>query len=102
MKSTPFALATLSVAAIGLVLTGATAHAKDVTVTYHDLDLNTAAGQKSLEKRLDRAAREACGYDEIPTGSRLRSSDAVRCYKSVSVQARGHMAKLVDDARLGG
>jgi len=36
--------------------------AKDrVVISYEDLNLNTADGQRSLDKRLDRAAAAVCG-----------------------------------------
>lgn len=89
-------------AAIGLALTAAPALAAPVAVQYDDLDLTTASGQKTLDRRLDSAAREACGYDRMTTGSRLRSSEAAACYRETKSQMKEKVAALVSNANLGG
>jgi len=89
-------------AAIGLALTAAPAFAAPVSVQYSDLDLATATGQKTLDRRLDSAAREVCGYDRITTGSRLRSTEAATCYKQTKAQMKEKVAALVSNANLGG
>ncbi|WP_395329611.1 UrcA family protein [Novosphingobium sp. BL-8H] len=94
----------IAAAAAALVFTGlsfsvaAPANAKDVTVTYADLDLTSAEGQKKLDHRLDAAAREVCGYNDVNTGSRLRNSDAVACYDKARAQFSAHVAAAVDSA----
>ncbi len=98
-KSAPIA------AAFALALTAAPSFAKDVEVRYADLDLATVEGQKTLEARIDRAAREACDYDSRVTGTRLPSSDAMTCYRKALDSARTMMASKVEaaqDSQLGG
>lgn len=99
-KSTPFAAALL-----GLTLAATPAFAKDVQVRYADLNLTTAEGQKTLERRIDRAAREACDYDQYTTGTRLPSQAAAACYRQALDSAETMMAGRVEAAKssqLGG
>jgi UrcA family protein len=45
-----------------------------VRVTYSDLDLSKADGMKTLERRIERAARFTCGGDNGPTTLKARAS----------------------------
>ena len=99
-KSTPIAAALL-----GMALTATPAFAKDVEVRYSDLNLATAEGQKTLDKRIERAAREACHYDVRTTGSRLPSTEARACYNKALDSAKTMMAGKIEaaqEAQLGG
>jgi UrcA family protein len=58
-----------------------------IGVHYGDLDLTSEAGQRQLDLRLERAAREVCGLNEKMTGSHLRSSHSRECYR----EARRHL-----------
>ncbi|TCM18629.1 UrcA family protein [Novosphingobium sp. PhB165] len=99
IKTTSIAAAAAALAFTGLSLTiAAPVFAKDVTVRYADLNLTSVAGQKTLERRLNAAARDACGYDMIDPGTRLRNPDAVACYNKALVQAHEHMAAVVERA----
>lgn len=102
-KKTPVFAALLGFA---VVSTPAFAEATRVEVTYKDLDLTTAKGQRTLERRLDNAAREACGYDVRTIGTRLASKESSACYKQATAKAKNVMALAIDDAaedtRLGG
>ena len=73
MKMHSFALALATV-----VLAVPAAAAEDqpprVAVHYDDLDLTSEAGQKQLDLRLERAAREVCGVDKTVIGTHLRST----------------------------
>jgi UrcA family protein len=99
-KSTPIAAALL-----GLALTATPAFAKDVEVRYADLDLASTEGQKILETRIARAAREACDYEARVTGSHLPSPEARACYRKAVDSARTMMAAKIEaaqEAQLGG
>ena len=48
------------------------------TVSYHDLDLTSAAGQQSLHRRVDGAIRNVCGNADIRDLSAMRSQRACR------------------------
>lgn len=97
MKQTLIALSAAAVA-----LSAAPAFAKDVAVSYADLNLSSIEGQKTLERRLDRAAKKACGYDVAITSTRLSSPQTMDCYNKAKAKAQTTVAALVEDARLGG
>ena len=61
--------------------------APSVGVRYGDLDLTTAAGQRQLDRRLERAAREVCGLNERAVGSHHRPQHSRECYR----EARRHL-----------
>lgn len=101
MFKTPLAAAAL----LGLALTSAPAFAAEQTevkVAYADLDLTTPEGQRTLERRLDTAARKACGYGSVTTGSRLRSTQSDACFKQARSKAKEMMASATGNGRLGG
>lgn len=76
-----FAAAALAVPAV------AADEVPSVGVRYGDLDLTSAEGQRKLDSRLERAAREVCGVDEKMVGSHLRSQHSRVCYR----EARRHL-----------
>ncbi|SFG22992.1 UrcA family protein [Novosphingobium sp. CF614] len=102
-----FKNAPIAAALLGLALTATPAFAGEATkvqVMYKDLDLTTPEGQRKLERRLDMAAREACGYDQRVTGSHLPSAQSQACYKQARAKAKDSMAAAIGnaDGRLGG
>jgi UrcA family protein len=100
-KTAPIAAAAL----LGLALTATPSLAKDVEVRYADLNLASIEGQKTLEQRIDRAAREACSYNTQDAGTRIRSSATVACYNKARDSAKTVMAARIEAARaeqLGG
>lgn len=104
-----FKKAPIAAALFGLALTTTPALAGEaykVRVETNDLDLTTPEGQRTLEERLDNAAREACGYDQKITGSRLPAAKARSCYRQAQSKAKDIMATAIDKAtakeRLGG
>jgi UrcA family protein len=56
------------------------------TVRYDDLNLSTQAGVQSLYRRIQYAAREVCGPEEVP-GTRLTSPQWKDCVTSSIRQA---------------
>ena len=96
MRTTLIALSALALVA------GAPAAAKDFVVAYKDLDLSTAKGQKTLDKRIDAAARVYCGMDVQMTGSRTKGRGAGECFASARDAAREQMASLIEKAQRGG
>jgi UrcA family protein len=89
-------------AAIATVATAAPALADQVSVSYKDLDLTTPDGQSKLARRLDVAARDACGYASMRTGTRMPSRSAVECYKEAQVRSKATMASILGEAQQGG
>lgn len=94
-------VATLA-AVLALGMSTMPAQAESVTVSHADLDLSTAAGQKSLERRITAAARQVCGYRQTVTGSRLRSRETQACYDQALQSATRQIATIVGEVRRGG
>ena len=97
----------LALAATATLLTGAPALAGKsnedaMVVHYADLDLNTTAGQKTLETRIDAAAKKYCTVGAYNTGTRITSSKAKKCYREAKRLASRQFAKVMDETRLGG
>lgn len=74
----------------------------DLVVSYADLDLSTKAGQRTLDTRIDAAAKKFCGVGEQTTGTRLRSPMATKCYREAKRLATQELAAIVADAGRGG
>lgn len=66
-----------------------------VRVHYGDLDLTSSAGQRQLDLRLERAAREVCHVDDKVIGSHLRSPHARECYREARRDLDRQYAQLV-------
>lgn len=96
MRQYLIALSAVAVAA------GTPLAAKDFTVEHSDLNLQTAKGQKELERRIDSSAREYCGVDSRRVGSRMRSQGTRDCYKDARTAAREQMSLLIAKGQLGG
>ena len=88
--------------ALASAVSAATPDQQTIGVSYRGLDLRTDAGQTALEQRVDRAARQVCGMDEILSGTRIRSHEARACYDLARRQLNEQFAVLVRDAQLGG
>ena len=85
--------------ALGAAVLAAPLAAKDeaptVGVHYGDLDLTSAEGQRKLDIRLERAARDVCGMDERMTGSHLRADHSRVCYREARRNLDQQYAQLV-------
>lgn len=57
------------------------AEGHSVMVRYSDLDLSTAEGQATLERRLHKAAERVCGIDSRTFGAVLPSAESRGCYR---------------------
>ena len=88
---TKFALA-LAAAALSssVVMISPVAYAADAKLSWHDLDLSTAAGQRALAHRTDVAVRTACP-DQVLTGTLLQDSSVRECRASVRAQIAQRM-----------
>ncbi len=93
----------MAFAALATMATALPAGAQEsMAITYRDLNLQTVEGQKVLDQRIDQAARKVCGYDQIRSGSRLRSKESTNCYRKAKAQAEKHFAAVVEAQQLGG
>lgn len=90
-------------AAAAAVLGAATAFAApaaaetptSVAVKYSDLDLATSAGQARLERRIDSAARSACGMGEIRTGRFTPTTAQRQCYATTKSNVHDQVAEMI-------
>jgi len=101
MKMHSFALA-LATAALAVPAAAAEDQLPTVVVRYSDLDLTSAAGQKRLDMRLERAVREVCAVDEPMIGSRLPAPGSRECYREVRRKLDRQFAQLVSRKSAGG
>ena len=69
--------------------------AENVGIQYTDLDLSTKAGQDQLERRIDGAAREACGMDKVVTGRFTPSTAQRRCYRDTKASVGEQVAQMI-------
>ena len=108
MKTTVLSIACLALSAMPIVAQAQTSEGevemqnRDLIVTYDDLDLSKRSNQRVLKNRLDRAARIACGYVEMRTGTRLGNSDAYRCYREARANARASFDTVMQQQGKGG
>ncbi|MEP3052070.1 MAG: UrcA family protein [Erythrobacter sp.] len=102
IKTAMTVAAALGLAAISTPALAGNADAPTMVVQFEDLDLNTAEGQEQLDKRIDDAAREVCGVDQVRTGTRIRSHEQMRCYDRARQSAANQIATLIEQRQRGG
>ncbi|WP_054531364.1 UrcA family protein [Erythrobacter sp. SG61-1L] len=83
-------------AAVGTLVAAQPAFAEAATVSFKDLDLSTEKGRKELDRRIDNAAKDVCGYNVDRTGSRVPSNDARKCYKEARKKIETRIATLTE------
>lgn len=93
-------IAITAAAVLGAAATPAVA--ESLSIPYQDLNLASAEGQKTLDRRIESAARDFCGMNQTTTGSRIVSSESRQCYAETKKQAQKQFAVIVDRHRLGG
>lgn len=75
---------------------------KTASVSYADVDLGTAKGQKILEQRIEKAVRHVCRMTNLDTGTRIMNSDALNCLAKARADAKRQVAALMTNERRGG
>ena len=90
MRITFLALSALALAA------GTQASANHIEVRYDDLNLASVSGQKTFERRIEKAAREVCEVDVQRTGTRIVPADVKNCHAAARASARQQRAILVE------
>ena len=99
---------TLAAAAIGLAGTAITpafageGALRTAQIDVADLDLGTAAGQRTLDKRIEKAVRQVCRTVSVQTGTRIMDQDAQNCLARARADAKRQMATLVSNEQRGG
>ncbi|MEP2735296.1 MAG: UrcA family protein [Erythrobacter sp.] len=76
--------------------------AQSAAIYYADLNLDTAAGQEQLERRIDAAARKVCNVGKHRTGTRIPSAGSKACFAKARQSARSQMASVISETRRGG
>ncbi len=97
----------IATAAIGLAFTASPAIAgpdqpPTQSVSAAGLDLNTVEGQRMLDQRINRAAREVCQADYVRTGTRIPSTEVRECVAKARASAQRQMAAIAENQRRGG
>lgn len=102
-KNAIHALAAIGLA--GAVVTPALASNVEhmtIEVSTADLNLATVEGQKTLDRRVEKAARSVCRTTGLNTGSRVLSHEAQTCLAKARADAKRQVAALVASEQRGG
>ena len=91
-----------SIAALGLAATAVSAQSEGIDVSFGDLNLSTPEGQMVLDRRIDQAAREICGVEEVRVGTRIRDSRSIACFKEARAKSRAQVAAIIERTAKGG
>jgi UrcA family protein len=75
---------------------------RGVSVSYEDLDLGSDEGRAELDRRIENAAKQACGVNEHEVGSRIVSRDARRCVREAKRNIDDNFADLINEQQRGG
>ena len=67
-----------------------------------DLDLATAEGQRTLDKRIEGAVRQVCRRTSLQSGTRIIDKDSLRCLARARAEAKQQVALLTAKAQRGG
>jgi UrcA family protein len=102
-KTMTHALAALGLA--GAAITPAFAGETElmrIAVSAADLDLGTAEGQRTLDRRVEKAARTVCRVTSLTTGSRILSQEVKTCLAKARSDAKQRVAILTSEQQRGG
>ena len=95
-------IALTAAAAIATALSAVPAAADNIGVQWRDLNLETVEGQRTLDRRIDSAARKVCGMDEALTGTRFVPHEVKQCFSEAKASAESQVAAIRNETRLGG
>lgn len=92
----------IALAITGAVLAGTPAAAEEVSIRHNDLNIASAKDQRTLQQRIDIAARKVCGFHDHISGTRVRARETRRCYAQAKAQGMRSFAAIVAESHLGG
>lgn len=95
-------LAKLALAMTTLGVLSSPLAARDIAVTYADLDISAASGRQKLEMRAKAAARVACGVFSTRQQSVIERSESRRCYNEAVLRAQSRIAAVAEQRLPGG
>ena len=73
-----------------------------IEVSTVDLNLATVEGQKTLDRRVEKAARSVCRTAGLNAGSRVLSHEAQTCLAKARADAKRQVATLLANEQRGG
>jgi len=73
-----------------------------IKVPTNDLDLGTTEGQKILDRRVNKAARQVCRTTSLTPGWRVMNLDARSCLAKARINARQQVAARILEQQRGG
>lgn len=73
-----------------------------MSIATADLDLDTPAGQRTLDRRINAAARQVCRTISVRTGTRIVDAEATNCLAKARAEAKQQVASLMNAERRGG
>jgi UrcA family protein len=95
---TPTKIAILLSASLGLAAMPASASANQstsISIGIADLNLSGAKGQKELDRRIERAARNVCQASTSRTGTRMPAPGTSECIVAARASARQQVAAMI-------
>ncbi len=101
LKILTFAIASATLVAAPASAKPAT-ETNSVSVSIKDLDLSSDEGRQELDRRIENAAKQACGMNEHEVGTRITSREARRCVRDAKRNLDDHFADLISDQQRGG
>lgn len=75
---------------------------QSIAIKTADLNLASPEGQKTLERRIEHAARTVCRNPSVNTGTRIMSQKAKACLAKARSGARAQVAVLLAYQQRGG
>ena len=103
MKPLANALAALGLVATAIIPAFAAQTEKMViTVETGDLNLASPQGQKTLDQRIEKAARTVCRTAGVTTGSRVLTREARDCLVTARAEVRQQVAAMTANQHRGG
>lgn len=93
----PLAIALAAFGLAGAAITPAAAAEVErmtINVSTADINLATPEGQRTLDNRLEKAARTVCRVTDITTGRRVMSHEVRQCLAKARSDSRQQVAAL--------
>lgn len=107
MTTKPLAIAAALTLTLGSAIATVTpayaaTESRQIEVSYADLNLETDAGRATLERRLDKAARNVCDADSSAIGRRIAPRQETECLAKARSLATEQVARIMQREALGG
>lgn len=100
-----FTLAAAAISLAGTAITPALAGQpvlRTAEIAFGDLDLGTAEGQRTLDRRIEKAVRQVCRTVSVQTGTKIMDRDAQDCLVRARAEAKQKVAARTSTEQRGG